>query len=426
MYFLRFVFTGAAVAVVVVATGCGTEADDGLENGELDATSSLFSMGLGADGCNASIPSLSDDFLAAMTDCGGGLGKCVPPSPMMPASAAKELASCEGGASCVPLAFLRLQKEPLKQCTSYGKVPGVCVSRVVPKVDKLTFLPQDACKPEERCAPCVNPSDGKATGICEMGKPSTKPADQCKTDPVAMKCPHEGKPVLDVNKLPSCASKGMHCLPKAVVPAAFASMLAPCKEPDMLCAPDRSIEANGQFIPKTCASVGGAEGRCLHQEIPQVAEQAKFLPRDACEAYERCIPCFDPLTGEELPSCRIACDPGPTKPKMVFGPCAEGKGRCVPKSAVSADQAKQLKDTDCKKDEELCAPVSAIARDAKVDTCELKMLGIKRPGDAVCVEDVLKIGFALSQSNCKDGFKCTPCNNPLDGGTPTGLRGCPK
>jgi len=220
----------------------------------------------------------------------------------------------------------------------------------------------------------------------------------------------------------------MHCLPKAVVPEAFASLLTPCKDvPDALCAPDKSIEANGQFIPKSCNSINNAEGRCLHQEIPQVAAQAKFLPVDSCDSYERCIPCFDPLTGDALPSCSVSCDSGPKKPAMIFAKCADDKGRCVPKAAVPPAQAKNLKDTDCKKGEEVCAPVIAIDRNAKPQTCELKILGLKRPGKpAVCIEDVLTIGIALSQSDCKEGFKCTPCLNPLENDAPTGLPGCPE
>jgi hypothetical protein len=432
---LRVTVTFASVvgvAGVVVATcgGCGSNDIEGggLENGDKDATSSLFAISLGGDGCGVQIPNLGDDFLAAMPDCGGGLGKCVPPSPMMPPAVTKQLSACEGSpAACVPLSFLKANKEPLKKCVSYGKADGVCVSRVIPTIDKLSFLPQDACKPEERCAPCANPIDGKVTGICDIGKPPSKPPEQCKKEPVQLQCPYEGKPVLNVEKLKSCAPKGMHCLPKSVVPEAFASLLTECKDaPDALCAPDKSIEANGQYIPKTCASIGGSEGRCLHQAIPQVAAQAKFLPSEGCDSYERCIPCFDPLSGAKLPSCSVSCDPGPTKPPYVFAKCAGDKGRCVPKTAVPPEQAKNLRDTDCKKGEEVCAPVIAIDRNAKPQMCELKMLGIPRAGKpAVCVEDVLTIGLVLSQSNCPEGFKCTPCNNPLENDAPTGLPGCP-
>lgn len=412
----------APLAVIVAA--CGSNDVDGTElaNSGLDARSSVLSVGLG--GCGAEIPNLDDSFLAALNDCGpNNAGKCVPASPLTPPSMTKQLAPCEGG-SCVPLQFLRINKAPLKACTSFGKSKGVCVSRVIPSIDKLTFLPKDNCTDEERCAPCANPIDGKVTGICELGKPAKQ--DCQKEEPVAPTCPYKGKPLLNVAKLNACADEGMHCLPKAVVPAAFSALLGACPDPNLLCAPDKSIEANGQYIPKKCSSVGGAEGRCLHKDIPQVAGQAKLLPVDNCDAYERCAPCFDPLNGEALPSCKVACDPGPTTEAVVFKPCAEGLGRCAPVSAVPEDMQGNLSEKDCEKGKELCVPKTAVDRNAQPKQCDLKLVKLPSSKPGVCVEDVLSIGIALSQSDCQEGFKCTPCNNPLKNNAPTGLPGCPK
>ncbi|MFO0678866.1 MAG: hypothetical protein U0169_20225 [Polyangiaceae bacterium] len=426
-------FFGLATVGLIVAVGCGGSGNDikgtPLDNEGVDATSSLLSLSLGAEGCGINIPNLPDEFLAAMPNCGDGAGKCVPASPLMPASASKMLAPCEGGATCVPMAFLKANTQPLKECVSYGKAKGVCVSRVVPTVEKLTFLPQDTCAETERCAPCENPTDGKSTGICDIGKPPKKSADQCKSnEPAApITCPHVGPPVLEISKLKACADEGMHCLPTGVVPAAFAPMLAKCEGQDALCAPDVSIAANGQFIPKTCTSAGGAEGRCLHKDIPQVAPQAKLLPQDTCAAYERCAPCFDPLSGDQLPTCKVSCDPGPQKPKVVFSKCAGDKGRCVSKANVPESMQSNLKEDTCKAGAELCAPVIAIDRNAKPKTCTLKILGFVQTGKpAVCVEDVLTIGGTLDKSDCDEGFKCTPCQNPLKNNEPTGLPGCPK
>lgn len=450
---MRLAFFGFLGGGLIVAA-CGSNDIEGsrLDNADQDATSSLFALGVGSDGCGVAIPNLDDTFLDALPDCTGGLaggsasgadggapknvaggglpkgegGKCVPESPLTPPEVTKLLGKCEGTtATCIPLSFIRANKEPLKSCTSYGKTPGVCVSRIIPTIDKLTFLPKDTCRESERCAPCANPLDQKPTGICDIGKPAKKPADQCKKDPAPVACPYKGPPVLDIKKLTACAPEGMHCLPKAIVPEAFAAQLTPCADPNFLCAPDKSIEANGQFIPKTCASVGGAEGRCLHEKIPQVTAQAKFLPSTGCESYERCVPCFDPLSGAKLPTCAISCDPGPTKPPFIFTKCQDDRGRCVPKTAVPAAMQKNLKATDCKEGEELCAPTIAIDRDAKPQKCLLKYIGISRPASpAVCVEDVLTIGTLLSQSDCPEKFKCTPCINPVND-EPTGLPGCP-
>jgi hypothetical protein len=417
----------ASIVVSLVAIACGASEDDGsvLLGSELDAESTLFKMSLGGEGCPVEVPALPDTFLAALPDCGNGQGKCIPPSSMMKQSMTKELAPCDGGGSCVPLMFLKLKSEPLRTCTSYQKAEGVCISRVIPRLEKLTFLPQDACNPEERCVPCANPVDGKKTGICELGKPAKKSGESCNSEEESVKpeCPHKGPPVLDVSKLASCGT-GMHCLPGAIVPKDFSAMLAPCPDGQSFCAPDKSIEANGQFIPKTCSSVGGAEGRCLNASIPQVTAQGKFLPSEGCDTGEKCVPCYDPISGEKLPTCNISCDPGPTKPAVIFGKCADGRGRCVPKSAVPAGMDKNLKQFECK-GEELCAPNLAIEKNPKPQMCEFKLLGFATSNAAVCVEDVLKMGFILSQSNCTDGFKCAPCVNPLNK-TPTGLPGCPQ
>ena len=417
----------ASFVVSLVAVACGAADSDGSEllGSELNAESDLLKMSLGGGSCGVEIPSLPDTFLAALPDCGNGQGKCVPPSSMMKPSMTKELAPCDGGGACVPLMFLKLKSEPLRKCSSYQKAEGVCVSQVIPRLEKLTFLPQDTCNEGERCVPCTNVADGKETGICNLGKPAKKSGAACEDEEEGVKpeCPHKGPPVLNVSKLTGCGT-GMHCLPKAIVPKDFSSMLTPCPDGESLCAPDKTIEANGQFIPKTCASVGGAEGRCLNSAIPQVSAQGKFLPSEGCDTGEKCVPCFDPITGEKLPSCTISCDPGPTKPAMVFARCANNRGRCVPKSAVPNGMDKNLKQLDCQGDT-LCAPNLAIEKNPRPQMCEFKLLGFSTSGPAVCVEDVLKMGFIMSQSNCADGFKCAPCTNPLNK-TPTGLPGCPQ
>lgn len=414
----------------LITAACGSNDIEGtrLANADMNAESKLLSLNLGGEGCGVDIPNLDDAFLAALPDCGRGAGKCVPPNKKVSKAIADQLEPCDGGGSCIPMQFLKANTEPLKKCTSFGKAEGVCVKRIVPTVEKLTFLPQDSCAPDERCTPCSNPLSGKVTGICDIGKPATKPADQCKQEPgPKAKCPHEGPPVLDVTKLTPCGQSGMHCLPKDVVPDEFVDLVGPCSDPSSLCVPDKFIAANGQLIPKTCTSIGASEGRCLHQEIPQVAQLARFLPADTCEAEERCVPCYDPLTGDKLPSCTVACDTGPTQPALVFTKCEKDLGRCVPKAAVPADMQKNLKTSDCKKDEELCAPVRVMDRNAKPQMCELKYAGIPRPGKpAVCIEDVLTIGVTLNQSDCPENFKCTPCYNPLEGGAATNLPGCPK
>ena len=108
--------------------------------------------------------------------------------------------------------------------------------------------------------------------------------------------------MVEPSSLTSCYSGGgAHCIPASVVPASFASMLASCPTGGGLCAPDTFIAAGGQFIPPTCVALESAEGRCLHLAIPQVAQQHQ-LTQSTCAAYERCVPCYNPIDGSLDPS----------------------------------------------------------------------------------------------------------------------------
>jgi hypothetical protein len=104
------------------------------------------------------------------------------------------------------------------------------------------------------------------------------------------------------------------CLAKAAVPEDARDLLAPCVNADELCVPGPFIAAAGSFLVEECRSVGDTEGRCLSLCIPQVADQADFLPQTTCADTERCAPCYDPRTGEDTGACNQGCDTGPTEP----------------------------------------------------------------------------------------------------------------
>ena len=124
-------------------------------------------------------------------------------------------------------------------------------------------------------------------------------------------CPYTGPPLVDVSTLTACGD-GAHCVQTALVPAAMASQLARLPSPaGTLCAPDVFIVSAGNYIPKTCASLDAAEGRCLNVVIPQVKAQSAQLTQDICAAYEKCVPCYSPLDGSDTGACKLSCDPGP-------------------------------------------------------------------------------------------------------------------
>jgi hypothetical protein len=91
------------------------------------------------------------------------------------------------------------------------------------------------------------------------------------TTSTTLPCPYSGPPIYDPSSFDACSPScgGAHCVPSEIVPSGIQSLLASCT--DGLCAPDPIIAAAGQFVPNTCTSIAGAEGRCLSTCLPAVA-----------------------------------------------------------------------------------------------------------------------------------------------------------
>jgi len=238
-------------------------------------------------------------------------------------------------------------------------------------------------------------------------------------------CPHTGPDALDPSTLPVCpmCAGGARCVPSGLIPAEFQSQLGDC-DAEHKCVPDDFIKTNGEFIPPTCTSVAGAEGRCLSECLPQIAAQASLLPADTCAEFQRCAPCYDPITGMETGACSLSCDPGPTSPPVTLPTCCNGIGTCVPKGAVPPDQAAQLPPDSCPQDANMfvCAPTVFITDPTfKPTPCSTELpIGGGQPG--VCLPACLITGFQgslLGQSTCDTDWKCAPCDDPLTG-QPTG------
>jgi hypothetical protein len=363
------------------------------------------------------------------------------PSADVPASVQGELAACSGG-FCVPdqdIMAGTLLKPP--SCTSLSNAPGVCLSVCIPQVAMyVSLLPQATCATDERCAPCVNPITMQSSGACEIGAGpvcgsdggtvgeggSSPPPPPVDAAPV---CPHTGPPVIDPSSLPACGSGGAHCLPSALVPPAEASQLATC--PTGYCVPDVFIESGGEFIPPTCTSLDGAEGRCLNVALPQIAAQTSLLPQGSCQSYERCAPCYSPIDGTVTGACSQGCDPGPTQPKVVFQACCTPDGantpagKCVPSSVIPSSEQSDLDQDECTDSSSLCVPTEMLSPGFMPQTCSASGFLI---GDytGVCLSTCLDFGLeslALDQGNCDDIHQCVPCTNPLTG-DPTGAPGC--
>ncbi len=374
----------------------------------------------------------------------GGAARCVPKD-RVPSNVASQLETCgdQGGAGvCVPDPLVMSGGKAPPTCKSPfgdGRCMSVCVPEVAKNADLLGRGEGDSCAEDERCAPCLNPlKNNEPTGVCEIGKAApacdAKGSSTAPPGPAApsVSCPYTGPAIVDVSKFAAAdCGDGMRCVPASLVPASAAAMLKTCAAG--LCAPEKSIAAGGQYLPKTCSALAGAEGRCLNKSIPQVDAQKAQLSRDTCDASELCTPCFSPLDGKETGACKtVSCD-APKQPAKTFTPCCNSQGtaraKCVPSTSVPSSQQGNLDDDNgtCQKGAELCVPNEMLQPNFKGPTCAGSTF---LTGDytGVCLSDCLSFGFiqslGISRGNCTKGFKCAPCTNPLTGSS-TGAPGCP-
>jgi hypothetical protein len=218
---------------------------------------------------------------------------------------------------------------------------------------------------------------------------------------------------------------GGHCIPKSVVPPEQHENLAECNA-DAFCVPDAIIKSGGDFIPDTCSSLFGGEGRCLSVCLPEIGAQAAALPQDNCPADHVCAPCFDPLNGTPTGACSLSCDPGPTTQPVELPSCCSDIGKCIPTNAIPPEQSAQLGADTCDQSSQpmSCVPDVFLQMPYKPTGCETSLLSALL-GDAfkpgACIPDCVPAvqgtinNIALSQDNCPTHFKCAPCLDPLSG-----------
>jgi hypothetical protein len=277
----------------------------------------------------------------------------------------------------------------------------------------------------------AGPATDTSSGVGgQAASGTTSGGDSSSSGPDEPDCPHQGPPVLDPATLPSCPTDvcagGARCLPKSLVAPDFQSQLANCDD-DNMCVPDSFIASGGNFIAASCASVAGAEGRCLSRCLPQVAQQADKLPQDSCGQHEVCTPCYDPITQEDTGACSLSCDPGPAEPPTVLPKCCDGIGTCVPAASVPPDKVANLSEDVCPPGEGLlCAPDVFVSDPNYVPpSCQTSLISLVlgaeyKPGACLpaCLEAVSN--FMIQQDGCDAGFKCAPCKDPLNNGAPSG------
>lgn len=234
---------------------------------------------------------------------------------------------------------------------------------------------------------------------------------------------------IDVSGFPKCLDGG-RCVPGAAIPEADRKRLNTCPDGTSYCVPEMFLATGGNYLPKSCTSLAGGEGRCLSRLFKDIEAQKDALPQDVCAESERCAPCYDPITGALTGACNLVSCDAPKKPKVVFGDCCKDKtgkagGRCVPKSLIPAKDQSGLEAKECNAQTELCAPSDEL--DPAYVPPKCKASALLGDYDGVCISDCVHKDFftdlGTDQGNCAAGTFCAPCKNPLTGAA-TGAPGC--
>ena len=152
------------------------------------------------------------------------------------------------------------------------------------------------------------------------------------------------------NALACCGGAGI-CRVPTDVPSALESQLDrdACAEAQ-LCVP-KGLAFALLNPPAACRAPGDREGRCLSLCLPALADQADMLDQRGCNSDERCMPCFDPITGADTEACQIG-DDAPGEQARVYQRCCgaigEERGTCVPSELLSAKQLDTLPVDSCR------------------------------------------------------------------------------
>jgi hypothetical protein len=212
--------------------------------------------------------------LAGLKACGDDRGKGHCYDAKKVPLATTDLIPCDGGEVCVPDKVLEAGGSKLKSCAFFiGGKPGVCMSTLINDINlhKGELQPDVCDKAEERCAPCVNPIDGKDTHICE--------------DTGAHEANCTGG-TADEDAEPCCHGAGV-CMQENSIPEDQRDSVSRDVCPDKkLCAPAAMVDGN----PVKCSFLGAA-GVCLDVCFNSMLGGMKAMARADCGPTEVCLPC---------------------------------------------------------------------------------------------------------------------------------------
>jgi hypothetical protein len=334
--------------------------------------------------------------------CCGSVGRCVPPEALKDSERTQLAAdSCDpaSGALCVPGDWVSHPDNPPITCRAYGEVEGRCMPSCLPQVqNRSEMLRQNVCPNTFLCVPCFDSVTGENTGSCNVGG-----------DP--------GPTELPVSFSQCCGDLG-RCVPTEAVKDQIKDRLdanSCAQDQPRLCVPEPWIK-DSFYVPQTCSAPGALEGRCLPNCLPDVMKRSDHLTAETCPAAHSCVPCFDPVNGDETHACDVGKD-APTAPPKLFPDCCGDQGTCVPGELVSSSDRSRFGVDSCAGDlPALCVPKTWVDQDPLPvpKTCRGPQNGEGRCL-STCLPEVGSRKDQLRQDVCDATELCVPCFDPVDG-----------
>lgn len=220
---------------------------------------------------------------------------------------------------------------------------------------------------------------------------------------------------------PCCGDLGT-CIARGLVPVELAGRLpVDVCGAALACAPTAYVDDPAHLAP-ACTALATREGRCLPACVVSAAAGVGRLEQATCQWGELCVPCFNPITGENTGACSVAPDT-PHQPAQPFERCcgagADAAGVCIPDVLLSVEQRGALLPDTCSDPTARCVPLQLLAAAGVLTSCTT---GAPSVSPRVCAR-VCFIGARLStllpQGSCGDAERCVPCTDlAVPGGCP--------
>lgn len=212
----------------------------------------------------------------------------------------------------------------------------------------------------------------------------------------------------------ACCGDFGTCIARGLVPAGLASRLPvdACGSA-LVCIPTPYIDDPNHVMP-ACVALAGREGRCLPACVAAAAAGAGRLEQAACQVGELCVPCFNPITGEDTGACSVPPD-HPQQQSQPFERCcgtgADAFGACIPDLLLSEQQRGALLPDTCSDTTARCVPLALLTPPGALPSCTT---GAPSATARVCVQQCFvgtRLSRLLPQGSCGEAERCVPCTD---------------